>query len=112
MGDSLMGPQELIWAADLVLLAVMTAVGFLVMGLDKGIARKNGARSAQGKATRRRVPERTLFLIAALGGSLGVLLGVYTFRHKTKHWYFVVGVPAILAAQLALGWLVVTRLMG
>ena len=58
------------------------------------------------------MPERTLFLIAALGGSLGVLLGMYTFRHKTKHWYFVVGVPAILAAQLALGWLVVTRLMG
>mgnify|MGYP001074351679 CR=1 FL=1 len=97
-----MGPQELIWAADLVLLAAMTAVGFLGMGLDKGIARKNGARSAQGKATRRRVPERTLFLIAALGGSLGVLLGMYTL----------VGVPAILAAQLALGWLVVTRLMG
>lgn len=105
-----MGPQELIWAADLVLLAAMTAVGFLVMGLDKGIARKNGARSAQGKATRRRVPERTLFLIAALGGSLGVLAGMYLFRHKTKHKSFVFGVPLILAAQIALAWLLVTKL--
>ena len=105
-----MGPQELIWAADLVLLAAMTAVGFLVMGLDKGIARKNGARSAQGKATRRRVPERTLFLIAALGGSLGVLAGMYLFRHKTKHKSFVFGVPLILAAQIALAWLLVTNL--
>ena len=107
-----MGPQELIWAADLVLLAAMTAVGFLVMGLDKGIARKNGARSAQGKATRRRVPERTLFLIAALGGSLGVLLGMYTFRHKTKHWYFVIGMPAICIIHMIIAVSVFYRMFG
>lgn len=104
--------QEVIWQADLVLVGVMTLVGLGAMGLDKTIARKNGERVQRGKKPRRRIPEKTLFLIAALGGSLGVLLGMYTFRHKTKHWYFVVGVPAILAAQLALGWLVVTRLMG
>lgn len=104
--------QEVIWQADLVLVGVMTLVGLGTMGLDKTIARKNGERVQRGKKPRRRIPEKTLFLIAALGGSLGVLLGMYTFRHKTKHWYFVVGVPAILAAQLALGWLVVTRLMG
>lgn len=104
--------QEVIWQADLVLVGVMTLVGLGTMGLDKTIARKNGERVQRGRKPRRRIPEKTLFLIAALGGSLGVLLGMYTFRHKTKHWYFVVGVPAILAAQLALGWLVVTRLMG
>ena len=104
--------QEVIWQADLALVGVMTLVGLGAMGLDKTIARKNGERVQRGRKPRRRIPEKTLFLIAALGGSLGVLLGMYTFRHKTKHWYFVVGVPAILAAQLALGWLVVTRLMG
>ena len=87
------------------LLAVMTLAGFLVMGVDKRIAAANPDRIARGKKPRRRVPERTLVLIAALGGSAGVLAGMYTFRHKTKHWYFVVGVPAILAAQLALIWL-------
>lgn len=53
-----------------------------------------------------RVPEKTLFLLPLLGGSVGALLGMRVFRHKTKHWYFVWGVPAILLAQLALAvWL-------
>lgn len=49
-----------------------------------------------------RIPERTLLGVAALGGSVGVLLGMYTFRHKTKHRKFTLGVPAILLAQLLL----------
>ena len=45
-------------------------------------------------------------LIALLGGSAGAWAGMYLFHHKTKHWYFVVGMPLILAAQLAAGvWL-------
>lgn len=88
-----------------ILSAAMTLAGFLVMSVDKRIAVANRGRLARGKKPRRRVPERTLFLIAALGGSAGVLAGIYFFRHKTKHWHFVVCVPAILAAQLILVWL-------
>lgn len=102
--------QEVIWQADLVLVGVMTLVGLGAMGLDKTIARKNGERVQRGKKPRRRIPEKTLFLIAALGGSLGVLAGMYLFRHKTKHKSFVFGVPLILAAQAALVWLLVTKL--
>ena len=72
-------------------------LGLALMGFDKHRARRKGAR---------RVRERTLFLSALLGGSLGACLGMWCFRHKTKHWYFVLGMPLILAAQTALGlWL-------
>ncbi len=64
-----------------------------------------GPGRARGRA------ERTLFLLAALGGSAGVWRGMYAFRHKTRHWYFVLGIPAILAAQLLLGWFLYTRLL-
>ena len=54
----------------------------------------------------RRVRERTLFLSALLGGSLGALLGMWVFRHKTRHWYFAWGLPLILLVQIAAGiWL-------
>lgn len=66
--------------------------GFALMGIDK----KRAIRKAY------RIPEATLFLTALIGGSAGSLLGMYTFRHKTKHWYFVVGMPVILAIQLFL----------
>ena len=59
---------------------------------DKRKARKN----------RWRIPERTLILSAAFGGSIGALLGMYTFRHKTKHLKFTLGIPAILIAQISL----------
>lgn len=51
-----------------------------------------------------RIPERTLFVAAILGGSAGALWGMYLFHHKTRHWYFVVGMPLILVSQLALVW--------
>ena len=51
-------------------------------------------------------PEAALFGAALLGGSAGAWAGMYLFHHKTKHWYFVVGMPLILAAQLVAGvWL-------
>lgn len=62
------------------------------MGIDK--------RKAQRSAYR--IPEATLFTIAIMGGSIGSIIGMYLFRHKTKHWYFVFGMPIILILQLAL----------
>ena len=73
-------------------LLLINAAAFILMLVDKRKARKN----------RWRIPERTLILSAALGGSIGALLGMYTFRHKTKHLKFTLGIPAILIAQIAL----------
>jgi uncharacterized membrane protein YsdA (DUF1294 family) len=73
-------------------LTIMNIVGLFAMGIDKAKAKKRAWR----------IPERTLFLISLLGGSAGTWLGMYLFRHKTKHWYFVVGIPAILILQLGL----------
>lgn len=77
-------------------LAAVNLVTLTLYGIDKRNARKN----------RRRIPEKTLFLLPLLGGSVGALAGMRLFRHKTKHWYFVWGIPAILLMQLALAaWL-------
>ena len=73
-------------------LLLINAAAFLLMLADKRKAKKN----------RWRIPERTLIGSAVLGGSVGALLGMYTFRHKTRHLKFTLGVPAILIAQLAL----------
>ncbi len=75
-------------------LVLINLTAFLLMRSDKRRAKRPGAR---------RIRERTLFLSALLGGSAGAILGMWTFRHKTRHWYFVWGMPAILAAQLLLG---------
>ena len=72
-------------------LAVMNILGLFFMGFDKYQAKKGGFR----------ISEATLFTTALLGGSLGSVIGMYLFRHKTKHWYFVVGMPLILVLQLA-----------
>ena len=71
---------------------IVNVAGFAAMGIDKGRARRKVWR----------IPESTLFLIALIGGSIGSLLGMYGFRHKTRHWYFVWGMPAILILQTAL----------
>jgi uncharacterized membrane protein YsdA (DUF1294 family) len=73
-------------------LLIINAVGFLLMLADKHKARKN----------KWRIPEATLMGTAALGGSIGVLTGMYAVRHKTKHIKFTLGLPLILAAQVML----------
>lgn len=75
----------------LIYLAVINLVTLIVYGADKRKAKK-------GKW---RVPEKTLFLLAIIGGSIGALAGMYLFHHKTKHWYFKWGIPAILLLQIA-----------
>ena len=77
-------------------LALINLAAFLTFGADKRRARKG----------QWRVPEKTLFLLAILGGSIGAICGMRTFHHKTKHWYFQYGLPAILLVQLGLAaWL-------
>lgn len=76
-------------------LLIMNAAGVISMLADK--------RKAKKKLWR--IPEATLLTIAALGGSIGSLIGMYTFRHKTKHLKFTLGIPAILIGQLLLAWL-------
>lgn len=73
-------------------LAVMNVIGVAVMWSDKKRARLH----------RWRIPEKVLFGVSLLGGSAGTWAGMYLFRHKTKHWYFVVGMPLILVCQAAL----------
>ena len=72
-------------------LLAINLTAFLVFGWDKLMA----------KWQKRRVPEKTLFLLAGLLGSVGAWLGMQIFRHKTKHTSFVLGIPAILVAQMA-----------
>lgn len=69
---------------------VMSIIGFLSMYIDKRKAIKH----------QWRIPEKTLFIIALLGGSIGSNLGMTICRHKTKHWYFVIGMPVILILQI------------
>lgn len=71
-------------------LLIMNAAGFLLMPLDK----------KKAKLGQWRIPETTLMTIAALGGSIGSLLGMKLFRHKTKHLKFTMGIPAILTLQI------------
>lgn len=84
----------------LIYLLIVNALSFLLMLIDKQKARKK----------KWRVPEATLMGFAAIGGSIGALMGMYTFRHKTLHKKFTIGIPLILvlqvaAAALAVYWL-------
>ena len=76
-----------------VYLTVMNLAAFSLMREDKKRSKERGAR---------RIPEKHLFFTALLGGSAGAILGMWIVRHKTKHWYFVFGMPAIFAVQLAI----------
>ena len=76
----------------LIYLGIINLIGLFSMFLDKQKAKR-------GKW---RIPEKTLFLLAVIGGSLGTTLGMHMFRHKTKHWYFKFGMPMILIIQFVL----------
>ena len=69
---------------------LVNLLGFYAMYTDKLRAKKRAFR----------IPEATLFTIAVIGGSIGSIAGMHTFRHKTKHWYFVYGMPMILILQI------------
>lgn len=77
----------------------MNLLGFLSMGIDKSKARR-------GKW---RIPEKTLFIFAFMGGSIGSITGMQVFRHKTKHTYFVIGMPAILIIQIIIAFVIIFK---
>ena len=76
----------------LVYFVSVNLIGFAFMGIDKYQATKRAFR----------IPEATLFIVAIIGGSIGSLLGMYAFRHKTRHRRFTYGMPFILLVQIAL----------
>ena len=75
----------------IIYLAAVNLAAFALMGIDKQRAKQHAWR----------IPEKILFLSAILGGSIGAILGMWTFRHKTRHWYFAAGMPLILIVQIA-----------
>jgi uncharacterized membrane protein YsdA (DUF1294 family) len=88
--------EKVLFSALGIYLLAVNLAAFALMGLDKGRAKKN----------RWRIPEKTLFLPAVLGGALGGVAGMRVFHHKTRHWYFRWGFPALLILQCAAaGWL-------
>ena len=73
-------------------LLCMNVIGFVIMGMDKKKAKRHAYR----------IPEKTLFAVAIFGGSVGGILGMYHFRHKTKHASFVIGFPFVAIVQILL----------
>ena len=73
-------------------LLIMNIAGIIIMAVDKSKARHHAWR----------IPEKSLFGVSLLGGSLGTWAGMYIFRHKTKHWFFVIGMPAICVLHVLL----------
>ena len=76
----------------LIYFIIINLLAFALMGIDKRRAVRHSWR----------IPEKTLFLSAILGGSIGAIAGMQLFRHKTKHWYFSYGMPAIFILQVFL----------
>lgn len=79
---------------DIIILyaVAVNVVSLIVMGVDKRRAIKQAWR----------IPESTLFVLAIIGGSIGSIIGMHLFHHKTRHWYFLYGMPVILALQILL----------
>lgn len=79
-------------------LAIINIVTFCLYGMDKSAAVKD----------KRRIPNRVLLALAAVGGSIGAWIGMYTFKHKTKKWYYTITVPVILILQITLAVLLLS----
>lgn len=79
---------------DIIILyaVAVNVISFIMMGVDKRKAIKRAFR----------IPESTLFILAIIGGSIGSIAGMHLFHHKTRHWYFLYGMPVILALQIIL----------
>lgn len=78
------------WQNIVIYLIVVNLFGFFIMWLDKRKAKKGAWR----------IPEKTLFIVTALGGGIGTIAGMYTFRHKTQKIQFVIGFPFITILEI------------
>ena len=76
----------------IIYLLAINLIGFLAMFIDKQKAKKGAWR----------IPEKSLFILTLIGGGVGTIAGMYTFRHKTKKLYFTIGFPVILITEIAL----------
>ena len=83
--------MEITISALLTIIGGMSFLLFAMMGIDKSLAKRGAWR----------VPEKTLFLLALLGGALGGIIGMYFFRHKTRHTSFKAGLPMLLIVNIA-----------
>jgi uncharacterized membrane protein YsdA (DUF1294 family) len=86
--DMMLSQSPLFW-----LFGLMNGVAFLLMLWDKRQSRQSGAE---------RISEGMLFFLATAFGSIGILIGMFVFRHKTRKWYFVIGIPLLILENLAL----------
>ena len=75
---------------------IINIAAFILYGIDK-------VRAKRGEW---RISEKSLFLVALIGGSVGAIVGMHVFHHKTRHWYFRIGLPLILILQIAAVWLI------
>ena len=93
-------PQNLI----ILLLALINFIAFLIMLIDKIQSAAPGAE---------RISEGMMFFLAAILGSFGVYAGMFIFRHKTRKWYFLIGIPLLMFENLAtVYWLYLYLLAG
>lgn len=83
----------------MIYLIVMNIIGFFIMLVDKRKAQKGSFR----------IPEKTLLLVSLFGGSIGTLIGMYLFRHKTKKLRFVIGFPMILIFQIIVAIYIIVK---
>ena len=93
--------MELIKIMGICYLLIINMIGFAVMGIDKSRARRGAWR----------ISEATLFGVALMGGSIGCIAGMQHFRHKTRHWYFKYGMPAILLVQIVVFTLLIKNIL-
>ena len=99
-------------------LGIINLFAFGLFAVDKKRAVMNGEiekakrrrKPEPARGMKRRIPEKTLFVAAAIGGSIGAMAGMWLLRHKTRHWYFVYGMPAILLLQLLIAWIAVRKI--
>lgn len=100
MFDNVLTLQEIFSLQNiLIYLVIVNILGFLVMFIDKRKAEKG----------RWRIPEKTLFILAFIGGSIGTIVGMYAFRHKTQKLKFTLGFPAILIIQIIIAIYIIIK---
>ena len=80
----------------IIYLIIINIIAFFAMFIDK----------RKAKYGKWRIKEHTLFILALIGGSVGTIVGMYTFRHKTKKARFFIGFPVILIVEVLLGFMI------